>query len=134
MKFYRYQGVQYATLSYDGDFVSSSIPNPKLELYEYDLFKETLKGYWIGYGSIVPGNLRSEAIWVSKTAKKRFAYPSKQEALIGFIKRTERRVKKSFKIVKLCANYLYFSLERFRNEITIENFGKNARTIAKKTV
>jgi len=93
MKFYRYQGVQYATLSYDGDFVSSSIPNPKLELYEYDLFKETLKGYWIGYGSIVPGNLRSEAIWVSKTAKKRFAYPSKQEALIGFIKRTERRVK-----------------------------------------
>jgi hypothetical protein len=93
MKFYRYQGVQYATLSYDGDFISSSIPNPKLELYEYNLFKETLKGYWICYGSIVPGNLRSDAIWVSKTGKKRFAYPSKQEALIGFIKRTEKRIK-----------------------------------------
>ena len=29
---------------------------------------------------------------MSKTCKKRFAYPSKEEALINFIKRTERRI------------------------------------------
>lgn len=92
-KFYRYEGIQYASKDHNGEYISSSIPNPKLNLIELNLFKETDKGYWIGYGVNIPGNLRSEAIWVSKTAKKRFAYPSREEALVGYIKRTERRVK-----------------------------------------
>jgi hypothetical protein len=93
MKFYRYKGIQYATTDHNGEYTSSYIPNPTLILEEYNLFKETDKGYWIYYGSILPGKLRSEAIWVSKTAKKRFAYPSKEQALQGYIKRTEKRVR-----------------------------------------
>jgi hypothetical protein len=92
MKFYRYQAVQYAQLdSYTGEYVSSPFPNPQLELNEYVLLKETPKGYWIGYGSLDVGNY-SWKKWVSKTTRKRFAYPTKKEALINYIKRTERRI------------------------------------------
>lgn len=91
-KFYRYEAVQYASIGIDDEYRASTIPNPKLECYEYNLFKETEKGYWIGYGNFIPDKLRSNAHWVSKTAKKRYAYPTKKEALIGYIKRTERRI------------------------------------------
>ena len=52
MKFYRYEIVVYAVMGDDGDYTDSHLPNPKLELRTYDLFKETPKGYWIGYGSL----------------------------------------------------------------------------------
>jgi hypothetical protein len=71
--------------------VSPKFPNPKLELRTYDLLRETLKGYWIGYGSLGYSQY-SWKKWVSKTTKKRFAYPSEEEALINYIKRTERRI------------------------------------------
>ena len=87
--FYRYEAVQYA-VSNDEDHISPILPNPQLQLREYNLFKETLKGYWIGYGSFGP-NMYSWKKWVSKTAKKRFAYPTQKEALVAYIKRTERR-------------------------------------------
>lgn len=91
--FYRYEAVQYASLGIDGDYESPKIPNPKVELREYNLWKETLKGYWIGYGDLGEGKLRSNGRWVSKTSKRRFAYPTKKEALENFIKRNERRIK-----------------------------------------
>jgi hypothetical protein len=91
MKFYRYEAVQYATMGDDGEYTSSSLPNPKLEVREYDLLKETPKGYWIGYGSL-GYNRYNWKKWVSKTSKKRFAYPTKEEALTNFIKRTEKRI------------------------------------------
>jgi hypothetical protein len=91
MKFYRYEAVQYAVIGDDGEYTSSSIPNPKLELRTYNLFKETPKGYWIGYGNTNYGHFYWKK-WVSKTTKKRFAYPTEEEALINFIKRTERRI------------------------------------------
>lgn len=50
---------------------------PKLCFEEYNIIKETEKGFWIH----VPGDNRK---WVSKTAKKRFAYPTKEEAIIAF--------------------------------------------------
>ena len=87
MKFYRYEIKQYSNYGYDidGDYVPSSLPpTTKLELEEYNLIKETEKGYWIGYTWFKK--------WVSKTSKKRFAYPTKEEALTNFIKRTERRI------------------------------------------
>lgn len=91
MKFYRYEAVQYAVIGDDGEYTSSSIPNPKLELREYDLLKETPKGYWIGYGSLSYSKYNWKK-WVSKTSKKKFAYLTAEEALINFIKRTERRI------------------------------------------
>lgn len=91
MKFYRYEAVEYGSI--DGDYIFSAVLSPKLVLYTYNLWKETPKGYWIGIG--VPFNkeeISRLGRWVSKTAKKRYAYPSKEEALVNFIKRTERRI------------------------------------------
>jgi hypothetical protein len=89
MKFYRYEAIQYAEHDIDGELVSPKIPNPTIELREYDILKETLKGYWIGHKEFPELSKR----WVSKTSKKKFAYPTKDEALINFIKRTEKRIK-----------------------------------------
>lgn len=86
MTFYRYQIVTYAELGMDGEFVSSKIPNPQIELLEFKLTKETPKGYWLGVIAF------PKYKWVSKTGKKRYAYPTKEEAMINFIKRTERRI------------------------------------------
>jgi hypothetical protein len=91
MKFYRFEFVNYAELNGDGEFISPKIPNPKLVKTEYSLVKETEKGYWICLGDIT--RLHGHKRWVSKTAKKRHAYPTEEEALNGFIKRTEKRIK-----------------------------------------
>ncbi len=91
MKFYRYEARTYAVLS-DDEYVSPKISIPELELMEFNLHKETPKGYWIGYGKSYQ-NLRSYSRWVSKTSRKRYAYPTKEEALQNYILRTERRIK-----------------------------------------
>ena len=93
MKFYRYEAHVFAELDTFGDFVSPKYPIPKIVLYEYNLHKETPKGYWIGYGHPDNGYIRGVSRWVSKSSKRRYAYPTKKEALINFIKRTERRVR-----------------------------------------
>jgi hypothetical protein len=87
-EFYRYESVRYAENEYASYL--------KVELRTYNLHKETPKGYWIGYGngqyeSGQKWNLKSQSIWISKTSKKRFAYPTKEEAIHGFIARTQRR-------------------------------------------
>ena len=76
MKFYRYE------LWGCGEFES-------LRLDEYGMIKETPMGYWIGYPDQKYSGFKK---WVSKTCTKRFAYPTKEEALTGYIKRTERRL------------------------------------------
>lgn len=91
-KFYRYEAVEYASMGVDGDYERSGIPNPKIELRTYNLWKETPKGYWIGYGFLYTGSKRYGK-WVPKEGKKRYAYPTKQEAMTNFIKRNEYRVK-----------------------------------------
>ncbi len=96
MKFYRYEIVVYASYGRDmeGEYIPLNFPpRVEVELREYNLHKETPKGYWIGYGFHTIGSLRSNGTWVSKTAKKRYAYPTKEEAMQNFIKRTERRAK-----------------------------------------
>lgn len=61
---------------------------PKLHCYQYSVEKETPSGYWI-----VPqvGVCRIRRRWVSKTARKRYAYPSKNEALKALIARKRRQ-------------------------------------------
>lgn len=95
MNFYRYEAVQYVSMSDEGDYsesLLSKFPNPILELRVFNLFKETPKGYWIGHGHPNIG-LHDKGKWVSKTSKKRFAYPTRKEALLNYIKRTEKAIK-----------------------------------------
>lgn len=85
MKFYRYEK----------DIFQERVigDNPRLRCNEYDLHKETEKGYWIGYGVLGEGKIRSQSKWISKESNKRFAYPTKEEALENYYKRTSWRIK-----------------------------------------
>jgi len=72
MKFYRFS-----------NFVS--IYGVEIRESHYDLLRETPRGYWIEkYGF---------EKWVSKTSRKRFAYPDRKQALRNFIARKERQIK-----------------------------------------
>ena len=86
-KFYRYEWKEYAEQDYEGELCNPSFPNPKLELTTYVLIKETEKGYWIGYK-----NFSTWKKWIPKKSLRRFAYPTKEEAIKNFIARTKRRV------------------------------------------
>lgn len=52
---------------------------------EYIILRNTPQGYWISrYG---------KDKWVSNNARKRFAYPTREEAMVNFQKRKERYLK-----------------------------------------
>jgi len=84
MKFYRFQ-------------YNNSIND--IELKEYRLYKETPKGYWIIPFWLDKYSFRYEddaslfKKFILKSSRKRFAYPTREEALENYIKRTERYVK-----------------------------------------
>lgn len=88
MEFYRYNYYEEGSVYDEEPFSLKRYPNVKIHLALFYLVKETEKGYWIRhqYDSI---NFKR---WVSKTAKKRFAYPTKEEALNNLIIRTKRRL------------------------------------------
>ena len=120
MEFYRYEAVSYASMDHDGEYVMPRYLNVKLVLYTYELHKETPKGYWIGHGFYAPDMLRGNSRWVSKTGRKRYAYPTKEEALTNYIKRTERRMK----ILKAQLLRVEIGLEKAKNmEKTRKEFG-----------
>lgn len=53
---------------------------PTIFLEEHQVQNETPKGYWISFR------------WVSKTSKKRFAHPTKDEAWASFQARKKRQI------------------------------------------
>ncbi len=78
MKFYRY----FSMLFTDG---------PRVILAEFNLIKETPCGWWIqrmDQWNYLTENKR----WVSKTTRKRYAYPTKEEALVNFKARKRRQI------------------------------------------
>lgn len=54
-----------------------------VRMVEFNLIKETPEGYWIMDGF--------DKRWVSKTGKKRYAYPTQAEALTSYIARKSRQ-------------------------------------------
>lgn len=77
MKFYRYEEVNYHQIG--------------IRVHErvFELIKETPKGYWI---NLFPDMGWNEKKWVSSNAKKRYAYPTKEEALSSFLARKRRQI------------------------------------------
>lgn len=68
----------------------------QLRVDEYRLVRETPKGYWIIDADWYRGDadLTEEyKKWISKSSRKRFAYPTKELALTNYIKRTARYLK-----------------------------------------
>ena len=73
---------------YERCIYSSVLEGVKINLVIYNIHSETPKGYWI----YQEGYYQDKQHWVSKSGKKRFAYPTQEEAMINFKKRTERCV------------------------------------------
>lgn len=89
MTFYRYEDKQFAGSE------DSMLPGPvQIYLSKFFLIRETPKGWHIGTSSpaIMKELGSSETHWVSKTAKKRHAYPTKEEAWISFQARKTRQL------------------------------------------
>jgi len=89
MTFYRYDD------SPDVDF-SEITTVAKVHLIEFEMLWATPCGWWIREkqqcfdGGFVPAYKKR---WVSNYAKKRYAYPTKDEALESFVARKRRQVK-----------------------------------------
>ena len=97
MEFYRYER---EVTNYTSESVYEIILNT------FFLIKETNKGYWIGSVNFNKQNENNDYLkefdntydvdfkkWIPKESVKRFAYPSKKEALFNFKKRTEKSIK-----------------------------------------
>lgn len=81
MKFYRY-GIGSLAVNYPHRIT--------IDLQEFELGEETPKGYWIKMPGLTMEFWRK---WIPKTSRKRFAYPTKDEAMRNFRLRTKSRVK-----------------------------------------
>jgi len=73
-EFYRYE-------------IDNTMSCVRIKLVMLELVNVTPAGYWIKR----PNSSLDDKRWISKTSKKRFAYPTKKEAKISFMKRTQRR-------------------------------------------
>lgn len=75
-RFYRFENVRYTT-------------GVRVHLQEYTLIKETPCGYWIKPVWDYNDDYKK---WVSKTGRKRIAYPTQEEALTSFMARKRRQI------------------------------------------
>ena len=84
MKFYRYVDQAY----------ESRVKIREDILY---LIKETPRGYWISYDPYYNNKdihfIGERKRWVSKTSRKRFAYPTREEAKVSFKARKAHQIK-----------------------------------------
>lgn len=79
MELYRFVTV------YESEFESEG-----LRLHKYEVDRETPCGYWLKDKRFINGVIKER--WVSNNSMKRWAYPTKQEALVNFTKRTKKRM------------------------------------------
>ncbi|NTU49360.1 MAG: hypothetical protein HGA87_00435 [Desulfobulbaceae bacterium] len=68
---------------------AEDVDHVRLLLSRFSLVKETPCGYWVD--PMVGSYARKKVRWVSKTARKRYAYPTKAEALDALIARKRRQ-------------------------------------------
>jgi len=88
MTFYRYETDVNSMGGFDQfeNFVHTG-NSVDVKLREFSLVAEIPKGYWIGDAET--GWFKK---WIRKKSKKRYAYPSKEEALNSYLIRTRNRV------------------------------------------
>lgn len=82
MKLFRYVDVVYSTVSIDvGGCETYGTTQPKVELYEYEVIKETKCGWWIEDDRTL--SLNQTTRWISK--RGHFAFPSIEAAKTSFL-------------------------------------------------
>ena len=79
MKFYRYYDI-------------STFRGPNICLKIIEIIRETPCGWWIGKSSDEIPFVNDRERWVSKTSRKKYAYPTKEEAYVGYLHRKRRHV------------------------------------------
>jgi hypothetical protein len=90
VKFYRYED---RLLNWDYNL---DIPTVQINEITFRLVRKTPKGYWIIENSLRLNHLviaEELTHWVSKTAKKRYAYPTRKKAMENFKTRKGRQIK-----------------------------------------
>ncbi len=78
-------------------------------LVTYVAVKETPKGYWIKEWGKQHFEWQQKAKWISKTSRRRFAYPTKKEAWNSYRNRVQRRVEHLRRHLAVAAAALEFS-------------------------
>lgn len=117
MKFYRYEC----------EIINRQIfkisPLGKLKLIEFELIKETPKGYWISESIKIHEGFPKyfDKIFILKESRKRFAYPTKEDALNNYILRT----KKHIKLVENKLNPKKQTLKKAENILKNIKYGKS---------
>ena len=91
----------------------------KLKLNVYYLNRETHKGYWISINEDAENPFK----WIPKKSRKRFAYPTVQEALESFKLRTEKRINILNENLNM-ANFGLAEIERNQEDIKNNEFTK----------
>ena len=88
--FYRYETYQEA--SYNDEYGHASYGSvAKIRLNEYKLVRVTPRGYWIiedihiWNGEISDYTMKHCKKWIPKKSRKRYAYPTKEEAIESFM-------------------------------------------------
>ena len=91
---YRYEG-------YSG----YNIKNPDM----YLIIRETKCGWWVKTydEQFVNGKWTAKEKWVSKTGKKRYAYPTKKEAMVNYKARKRSQIEWSLRNIKLAEKGLF---------------------------
>jgi len=92
---YRYNDVAYST-GYDEYRDCSSGTRIEVELTEYEVLRYTPKGAWINaspYRSATSFKHMKDEKFVLLSARKRFAHPTKEEAMTSFIARKKAQIR-----------------------------------------
>ena len=109
--FYRFEDV-----AYDGGDV-------RVMERKFKLRKETPCGYWLEQDDYFRGHLTLEEdlplCWVSKTARKRFAYPTRALAIESFVARKRQQIR-YMHIKKQRAELAYDAGLKMLDEIKLE--------------
>lgn len=93
MEFYRYvlDSKEKWGKDYDGEYIRSGFRDVKIVEKIYSAVRETPKGYWII--NTENSYFGEKQRWIPKQSRRRYAYPTRKEALESFIKRQEERIR-----------------------------------------
>jgi hypothetical protein len=83
---YRYLAFCESAGIFDNEWSESCCYDIRLSCFEYRVIKHTPKGVWLRQPYCMGEK------FVLKDARKRFAHPTKREALISYIARQKRRI------------------------------------------
>lgn len=98
-----------------GEWVRTGPGHVRLKLSEFPVVSHTPKGVWLSWGFIDENGQYTKDRWVSNTSRKKFAYPTKEQALESFIARKRRQVLISKVRMIAAQDALYLAIEKLKN-------------------